>query len=584
MIVDRIRQKACSWSSKFLSLAGKVIMLKSVLAAMPSYTMSCFKLPNSLYKRIQSALTRFWWDDKMDKKKMCWVSWKKLTNSKREGGLGFRDLQSFNDALLAKVSWRLLTNPSSLLARTLLGKYCHSTPFIESRIPSNTSHGWRGICIGRDLLKTKLGRVIGDGKSTRIWHDPWLSLKFPSRPMGPAPESSHNLLVAELLSPVTLDWDREKIQKILPEWEETILEIKASTLRASDSYAWLPSKNSQYSAKSGYYESLNYATEPESLHQQDDTREFNWTTNIWNIKCSPKTKFFLWKVMKEALPLGVNLKRRNINLAEYQFGAVCPFCGEEENALHLFFKCNYAQTIWDLAPLKISINCEQFPSFRTGLEASKLLTCLPPSGISEGPLLPWIVWTIWLSRNQKIFNDRTSSPMETLSHALSLAREWQQAQSIPADPTPKPPTQAPRREVSGDTCVCYTDAAWIAKSKAAGFGWTFTNRLEGSCREGSASSYHIRSALTAEAVAIHSALQQALSLGIKTISIASDAKQVIEALNSEIPPVEFHGIHHDILNLSLNFSSISFNFIPREQNRVADAIAKSSLRNLVSET
>lgn len=58
MIVDRIRQRACSWSSKFLSSAGKVVMLKYVLAAMPSYTMSCFQLPNSLYKRIQSALTR----------------------------------------------------------------------------------------------------------------------------------------------------------------------------------------------------------------------------------------------------------------------------------------------------------------------------------------------------------------------------------------------------------------------------------------------------------------------------------------------------------------------------------------------
>ncbi|CAL9214573.1 unnamed protein product [Arabidopsis halleri] len=249
MIVDRIRQKACSWSSKFLSAAGKVIMLKSVLAAMPSYTMSCFKLPNSL-----------------------------------EGGLGFRDLQSFNDALLAKVSWRILTNPSSLLARTLLGKYCHSTPFLASRIPSNTSHGWRGICIGRELLKSKLGRVLGDGKSTQIWHDPWLSLTAPSRPTGPAPESSHNLMVADLLTPDSLEWDREKIQKILPDWEQAILEIKISTLGASDSYAWLPSKNGVYTAKSGYYESFKEEAESEPLPQQIETRDFNWTKEIWNIQ------------------------------------------------------------------------------------------------------------------------------------------------------------------------------------------------------------------------------------------------------------------------------------------------------------
>lgn len=62
LIIDRIRQRSLSWSSKFLSTAGKATMLKSVLAAMPTYTMSCFKIPGSPSKRIQSALTRFWWD------------------------------------------------------------------------------------------------------------------------------------------------------------------------------------------------------------------------------------------------------------------------------------------------------------------------------------------------------------------------------------------------------------------------------------------------------------------------------------------------------------------------------------------
>lgn len=51
-IVDRIKQKAKSWSTKFLSSAGKMVMLKGVLSAVPSHSMSCFKLPLSLCKRI----------------------------------------------------------------------------------------------------------------------------------------------------------------------------------------------------------------------------------------------------------------------------------------------------------------------------------------------------------------------------------------------------------------------------------------------------------------------------------------------------------------------------------------------------
>jgi len=50
-IVDRIRQKLISWSSRFLSGAGKMVMLKSVLASIPNYTMSCFQLQLSLSAR-----------------------------------------------------------------------------------------------------------------------------------------------------------------------------------------------------------------------------------------------------------------------------------------------------------------------------------------------------------------------------------------------------------------------------------------------------------------------------------------------------------------------------------------------------
>lgn len=103
-IGDRIRQRDLSWSSRFLSSAGKQVLLKSVLTSLPSYAMSCFKLPTSLCKWIQSVLTRFWWDDKPDKRKISWVSWDKLTLPISAGGLGFRKIEEFNNVLLAKLS------------------------------------------------------------------------------------------------------------------------------------------------------------------------------------------------------------------------------------------------------------------------------------------------------------------------------------------------------------------------------------------------------------------------------------------------------------------------------------------------
>lgn len=40
-IVDRMKQTAQGWSSRFITTAGKLTMLQSVLSAIPSFAMSC---------------------------------------------------------------------------------------------------------------------------------------------------------------------------------------------------------------------------------------------------------------------------------------------------------------------------------------------------------------------------------------------------------------------------------------------------------------------------------------------------------------------------------------------------------------
>ena len=77
-------------------------MLQSVLSAVPSYPMSYFKLLVSLCKRIQSVVTRFWWDSNSETKKMAWVSLDRMAKPKAIGGLGMKDFQQYNDSLLAK--------------------------------------------------------------------------------------------------------------------------------------------------------------------------------------------------------------------------------------------------------------------------------------------------------------------------------------------------------------------------------------------------------------------------------------------------------------------------------------------------
>jgi len=567
-IIDRIRQRAKSWSSRFLSTAGKATMLKAVLVAMPTYTMSCFKLPGSLCKRIQSALTRFWWDSSLEKQKMSWIAWSKLAKTKRDGGIGFKDIPSFNDALLAKVSWRLLTKPSSMLAKVLLGKYCQSSSFLDCKVSNNASHGWRGICLGRDLLKTQLGRAIGTGKDSKIWQEPWISLSKPVTPMGPATQFSQELTVADLICPSSNSWIKEIIQLLLPEYEAEILEIRPSKRGAQDRYIWLLTKSGEYSAKTGYLVA-NLREERPLLNPP--VVEFDWLREIWNIKTSPKIKFFLWKAMKQALPTGEILKFRGINPT-----TVCPHCGEDETDTHLFFHCSFASSIWDKSPFKTSFCSSQITSLRKGLETSKLLTNLPPTGLGDVPLLPWILWTIWISRNKRIFEKRQITNFEAVAQAVSQAREWCASQLVsPQSPQLRLPYQI--EEIGLDTIRGFTDAAWKAETKEAGFGWHFSDFLCNTERHGRSSASNVRSPLMAEALAMLHAIHQARDLGYKKLSLASDSQQLIKALNLELQSKELYGILHDILSLSLTFDFIRFCFVPRDKNRRADEIAKEAL-------
>ncbi|XP_065629278.1 uncharacterized protein LOC136067411 [Quercus suber] len=120
-IKERVERKLSGWKEKILSFGGREILIKAVGQAIPTYTMSCFQLPKGLCDEIE--MRRFWWGQQGQESKIAWVSWRKLCISKLKGGMGFRNLQAFNLAMLAKQSWRLLENPNSLVAQTYRTKY-----------------------------------------------------------------------------------------------------------------------------------------------------------------------------------------------------------------------------------------------------------------------------------------------------------------------------------------------------------------------------------------------------------------------------------------------------------------------------
>ena len=76
--------------------------MKAVIQAIPTFTMSCFMLPKGLISEIETLIRKFLWGYRRDQKKIHWISWGKLCQSKNKGGIGFKELIKFNDSLLAK--------------------------------------------------------------------------------------------------------------------------------------------------------------------------------------------------------------------------------------------------------------------------------------------------------------------------------------------------------------------------------------------------------------------------------------------------------------------------------------------------
>ena len=94
--------KVLGWKEKILMPAGKEVLIKSVAQAVPLYTMRCFLLPNNLCDELTRVIKQLWWRQTENEKKISWLNWDMVCKPKDSGGLGFRELRSFNLAFLAK--------------------------------------------------------------------------------------------------------------------------------------------------------------------------------------------------------------------------------------------------------------------------------------------------------------------------------------------------------------------------------------------------------------------------------------------------------------------------------------------------
>ncbi len=175
-IKEKLEARVCGWKGKCLSWMGRATLIKPVAQATPIYGMSAFKFLKKLCVDLDAICRKFWWSPTNEGNKFYTpMAWANLCKPLCEGGLGFRLFESFNETMIAKLAWWVLSNRDSFCIRVLRAKYKVGNSWLQANPASFASFTWKGLESARPLLIKRACRLVGFGTSILVWRDPWIS-------------------------------------------------------------------------------------------------------------------------------------------------------------------------------------------------------------------------------------------------------------------------------------------------------------------------------------------------------------------------------------------------------------------------
>ncbi|XP_073308286.1 uncharacterized protein [Primulina huaijiensis] len=250
-IKDRLWKRIHSWRGKYLSKAGREVLIKAVAQALPSYCMNVFLLPNSTTDELQRIMNSFWWGSQPDGNRgIKWLSWERLCTRKIHGGMSFRNLESFNLAMLGKQAWNLISKPMSLMAKVLKAKYFPNSSFLEASLGHNPSFIWRSLWNSKFIMNKGIRLRVGDDHNIRVWKDPWLRDPHNFYIESPLAMDIESMTVKDLINQ---QWDIGLLQGLFCNRDvREILNIPLHTGTEEDKCIWHHGNNGKYSVCSGY--------------------------------------------------------------------------------------------------------------------------------------------------------------------------------------------------------------------------------------------------------------------------------------------------------------------------------------------
>ena len=122
-LTTKCERKLARWKQRHLSFGERVTLINLVLTSIPIYFLSFFRIPKQVVNKIVRLQRNFLWGGTSDQIKIPWIRWETVCLPKEQGGLGVKDITSFNISLLGKWKWDLLQNQGETWTRVLEAKY-----------------------------------------------------------------------------------------------------------------------------------------------------------------------------------------------------------------------------------------------------------------------------------------------------------------------------------------------------------------------------------------------------------------------------------------------------------------------------
>eukprot|EP00253_Pinus_taeda_P015299 PITA_15299 len=349
-ILNKLTNRMANWTFRTLNIAGRIVLVKSVLQAIPIYPLSSMAVPQGVCGKIREILRKFIWGGSSNQKKWALVSWKHLIKHKEEGGLGLRDPSKLNKILGAKLWWHWLRGGNDLWKQLWRYKYnMPSSPEEIYRIQEipRGSNIWELASQNRDIVNDNIFWEIRAGKEANFWDEKWHQREKMNNIQGIQDiqnkignnfryikdywkENEEDGIWRKWKS--LEDWHIETNQEQQEVFWKEIESRKVKVREGKDIIRWGKSTKRTFTVREAYY-----LTDQQAASERTQEWKIFWGKNWW-----PKVTIFAWLVANHKILNWDKLQQKGFNGP-----SKCHLCNREPKTQeHLLIHCDYTRTLW----------------------------------------------------------------------------------------------------------------------------------------------------------------------------------------------------------------------------------------------